>query len=600
MAMAAGRATSPGNHSGTILEARDLSMRFTPKGETPVTALAGLSVTARRGRVTAFVGPDGAGKTTLLRIAAGLMVPTGGCMTVLGLDVVDRADALRGRIGYMPQQFGLYEDLNVRENLDLYADLQSVPRDERPSRYERLLAMTGLTDFTARRAGRLSGGMKQKLGLACSLIKTPAVLILDEPTAGVDPISRRDLWTIVYRLVREDDIGVVLSTAYLDEAEACDHVVMLYQGRKLDEGPPTHFHERVRGRVALIKPGDGREPREVQAALAARPEVIDATIRAGRVRVVLRAPAGDSALSPDDVGGTVAPADPLFEDAFIDHLAAAGESHGAKRVAASGSPTAAAKAGTVVEVAGLTKRFGDFTAVRDIGFEVRRGEVFGLLGANGAGKTTTFRMLCGLLPASGGEIRVAGHDLRRAAARARARLGYMAQKFSLYLPLSVQHNLSFYGQAYGLTGRRLRERLEWALDEFDLRERRQQPAAGLPGGYRQRLAMAAAMLHEPDILFLDEPTSGADPLARREFWLRINGFARQGVTVIVTTHFMEEAEFCDRMLIMAAGTELAQGPPQAIRALARTPDNPEPSMEDAFIALAEDHAKPPKAEPGNG
>jgi ABC-2 type transport system ATP-binding protein len=237
--------------------------------------------------------------------------------------------------------------------------------------------------------------------------------------------------------------------------------------------------------------------------------------------------------------------------------------------------------------------------VKKLSFEVRRGEIFGLLGPNGAGKSTTFRMLCGLLAASAGEIYVAGQNMRRTRARARARLGYMAQQFSLYGQLSVQENLLFFGKAYGLDADRLRKRLDWAFDEFALDRWRDKAAVSLPGGFKQRLAMAAALLHEPDILFLDEPTSGVDPFARREFWLRINSFAEQGVTVVVTTHFMEEAEYCDRMLIMSQGDTLAMGNPSEIRDLVRSIDNPQPSIADAFIALAEGMVVPQQVQPGN-
>ena len=566
-----------------VLEARDLVLRYRRKGEAPVTALDGVGALARPGAVTGLVGPDGAGKTTLLRLAAGLLVADAGSLTVLGRDPRRALDAIRPRLGYMPQQFGLYEELTVRENLDLHADLQGVARSLRAERYDELLAMTGLGPFTARRAGRLSGGMKQKLGLACCLVRAPDLLLLDEPTVGVDPVSRRDLWAIVQRLVRDDGLAVVLATAYLDEAEGCDHVTLLHEGKKLAEGPPDAFHEPVRGRVSLLEPDEGVAPRRIQAELAARPDVVDATIRSGRVRVVWRSagaerarPAGTRALRP---------VDPVFEDAFVDRLAEAGARRSPPPAIDDAAPSSE-NGEIVVRVRGLTKRFGAFEAVSGIRFDVARGEIFGLLGPNGAGKSTTFRMLCGLVPASDGEIGVAGRDLRRARAAARARLGYMAQKFSLYQQLAVASNLRFYGRAYGLRGRRLRERVDWALDEFALRGMERAPAGALPGGFRQRLAMAVATLHEPEILFLDEPTSGADPLARREFWLRINGFARAGVTVIVTTHFMEEAEYCDRMLIMARGTELAKGDPATIRALAAGPENPKPSMEDAFIHLA--------------
>ena len=570
-------------------------MAFGRRRGEAVRALDAVSLAARRGKVTGLLGPDGAGKTTLLRLAAGLLVPTGGKLTVLGLDSVKDTGAIRRRIGYMPQKFGLYEDLTVQENLDLYADLQGVARRDRRERYQRLMNMTGLGSFTGRLAGRLSGGMKQKLGLACCLVKSPDLLLLDEPTVGVDPVSRRDLWKIVDDLVKRQGIAVVLSTAYLDEAERCDEVIVLHQGRKLDEGPPARFHERVRGRVFTMAPAEGVTPRDLQAALADRDDVIDATIRSGRVRAVFAAePGGGGPDLSDARCGEASPADPVFEDAFVDLLASQGVGHALPEAdpAPHGVNGNGRADGAAIRVHELCKRFGDFEAVRGITFEVKGGEVFGLLGPNGAGKSTTFRMLCGLLPASGGEIRVAGHDLRRAAAKARSRLGYMAQKFSLYAQLPVVHNLRFYGKAYGLRGGRLDERIDWALDEFDLRSRRDAPAGALPGGYRQRLAMAAAMLHEPDILFLDEPTSGADPLARREFWLRINGFARAGVTVIVTTHFMEDAEYCDRLLIMSRGAELAHGTPAEIRALARTDDRPEPTVEDAFIALAEKGVDP--------
>ncbi|BBO89211.1 ABC transporter ATP-binding protein [Desulfosarcina ovata subsp. ovata] len=598
-------ATATGNAGmeRSVMAARGLCMTFSPKGARPVNALDGLTLAAQPGRVTGIVGPDGAGKTTLMRIAAGMLMPTAGHMTVLGADVATGIDSVRDRIGYMPQQFGLYEDLTVQENLDFYADLQGVPPSERTGRYAHLMHMTGLEPFTDRQAGRLSGGMKQKLGLACCLVKSPGMLILDEPTVGVDPLSRRDLWDIVYTLVERDGIGVVLTTAYLDEAERCHHVALLHEGKLLDEGPPDWFYRRVRQRVYLVTPASGMKPRDALSSLAGRTDVIDATISCGRIRTVFRQPAsGLLPTLPDGVASGISPVRPVFEDAFVDRLVSEGA--GRKRdwpadglteaPPLTGDPT------VVVRVAGLTKRFGAFAAVQGIGFEVRRGEIFGLLGANGAGKTTTFRMLCGLLPASSGEITVAGRDLRHSPAEARTRLGYMAQKFSLYRQLSVESNLRFYGKAYGLGRKTLGRRIDWALDEFDLKTRRRLPAGSLPGGYRQRLAMAAAMLHEPDILFLDEPTSGADPLARREFWLRISGFARSGVTVIVTTHFMEEAEFCDHMIIMAHGRTLAKGTPTEIRSIARSEANPDPTIEDAFIALTDERGHPQPEAFGNG
>jgi ABC-2 type transport system ATP-binding protein len=554
-----------------------------------VRALAGVSLEARPGTVTGLVGPDGAGKTTLLRLAAGLLRPTGGSLRVLGLDPVAEVAELRERVGYMPQRFGLYEDLTVAENLALYADLQGLASAERPERIARLMKMTGLAPFLGRLAGKRSGGMTQKLGLACALLKAPDLLLLDEPTVGVDPVSRRELWRIVDELVAERGIGVVVATAYLDEAERCGAVVLLDGGEVLAAGPPAAFAQELRGRVFELAPAPGTPARRVQAAAAGVPGVLDAKVRSGRVRVVTAERAADA----PDLGGAIASStavEPNFEDAFMARLSGRRER---VRVRAQAARETRAGAGPVLEVRALSKRFGDFEAVRGITFDVAMGEIFGLLGPNGAGKTTTFRMLCGLASISGGEVRVAGCDLARSGKRARARIGYMAQRFSLYGSLSLVENLRFFGTAYGLSGRGLRARIDELLEEFGLGARREQTAGALPGGYKQRLAMAAALLHEPDILFLDEPTSGVDPIARREFWRRINALALAGTTVVVTTHFMEEAEYCDRMLIMARGAKLALGTPDEVRALARSDENPDPTIEDAFVALAAGRAEAP-------
>ncbi len=575
-----------GGPADIVLSARELCKIFSGKKIQAVQALREVSLTVRRGRVTGLVGADGAGKTTLIRIAAGLLVPTSGSMTVLGLDSVADTLEIQSRVGYMPQKFGLYQDLTVAENMDLYADLQGVPARERAGKYERLLQMTDLGRYTRRRAGALSGGMKQKLGLACALIKSPEILLLDEPTVGVDPVSRRELWKIVYQLVEQDDIGVLVSTAYLDEAERCDQVVVLHEGRILAQGTPDEFTRPLDGRVWLLDAPPKSSARRIYTRLAGEKQVIDVTIRSGQVRAVVAAE-DDAAGRLNRLAGeaVVNRARPNFEDAFMALIPRAEQHHPPRQEEI--EPSLLRDHEEVVRTSGLQKLFGTFEAVKKLSFSVRRGEIFGLLGPNGAGKSTTFRMLCGLLPASSGEISVAGHDLRRSRARARARLGYMAQQFSLYGQLTTSENLRFFGKAYGLAGRRLQERISWAFEEFALARWADTPAGSLPGGNKQRLAMAAALLHEPEILFLDEPTSGVDPFARREFWLRINTFAEQGTTVVVTTHFMEEAEYCDRMLIMSQGDTLAFGTPAQIRNLASSADNPHPSMDDAFIALAE-------------
>ena len=574
------------------LAARDMGKTFRAGGRV-TQALAGVSFAIRPGVITGLIGPDGAGKTTLMRLAAGLLAPDAGEIRVLGMDATRDSLAVQAALGYMPQRFGLYEDLTVQENLDLYADLQGVPRADRPARYAELMHMTGLAPFTRRLAGRLSGGMKQKLGLACTLVRAPRLLLLDEPTVGVDPVSRRELWAIVDRLVRGEGMSVLLSTAYLDEAERCRDVVLLHEGRVLDQGPPSAISARMAGRVWAVSV-PGRRHRDVQADLDGRPGVVDALVQGGHVRVVAgstqtpQAIAGMTGLGRADILALP----PRFEDGFIDLLRRQeGGAEDTRSAAASGVvslPTDGAgfkDDGPVIQVDGLRRRFGDFWAVDGIGFQVSRGEIFGLLGANGAGKSTTFRMLCGLLPASAGRLQVAGLDLRHAAAAARGRIGYMSQKFSLYGNLSAVQNLAFFASAYGLGFRQRQARMAWALREFELEKYADQLSGQLSLGYKQRLAMACALMHQPEILFLDEPTSGVDPLARREFWRRINALARAGVTVLVTTHFMEEAEYCDRLAIMAAGRILAMDEPAAIKAAARTAANPEPSLEDAFVAL---------------
>jgi ABC-2 type transport system ATP-binding protein len=555
-----------------------------------VLALDDVSVEAPPASLTALVGPDGAGKTTLIRLLVGLMPPETGELRILGIDVVAHPQEVQDRIGYMPQKFGLYEDLSVQENLDLYADLQGVSAADRAKRYPALMEMTALRAFRDRLAGRLSGGMKQKLGLACSLVRSPDLLVLDEPTVGVDPLSRRELWAIIHRLVDQEGLTVLMSTSYLDEAEQCGHVILLHSGRTLARGPPEEIMAAAADRTFVAKPPHGRTARGLQARLLDDPAVVDAVPEAGEVRFVCapqQRPQACGPLAGLDARATAA----RFEDGFMALLRDAVE-HPHAAAMMPPWPPAPGDGGVVVEVRDLVRRFGAFAAVDHISFEVRRGEVFGLLGPNGAGKTTTFRMLCGLLPASSGTLRMAGMDLRFSRASARQKIGYVAQKFSLYGQLSVAENLAFFASAYGLRGRRRRERLAWAMEQFELTAFAHLPAAQLPGGYKQRLAMATALLHEPDIVFLDEPTSGADPLARREFWRRITALAEQGVTVIITTHFMEEAEYCDRVVILDAGRLLVQGTPAEIR---RRAGPPNPTMEDAFIAIVEEARAPPPA-----
>jgi ABC-2 type transport system ATP-binding protein len=586
------------NTNGTapsVLSARDLHKRFTPKNLPEVQALDGVSLEAPRGMLTALVGPDGAGKTTLIRLAAGLLRADSGELTVLGIDAARHPQQIQDRISYMPQRFGLYEDLTVAENIDLYADLHGVTPEARAERYPRLMGMTNLERFRDRLAGKLSGGMKQKLGLACTLVRSPELLLLDEPTVGVDPLSRRELWEIVRQLVDTQGLTVLLSTAYLDEAERCGHVIVLHQGKVLAQGRPADITAIARGRVFVAELPEGQSARGVQSRLLDEADVIDAVPDGGRVRFVrggsdevisAGTESGEAVGAGVLSGARISAVAPRFEDGFMSLLRRVADQEHASAISLD-RPLATGAAEVVVHVHNLARKFGAFTAVDHISFDVHRGAIFGLLGPNGAGKTTTFRMLCGLLPATDGELRVAGADVRHARASARAHLGYVAQKFSLYGALTVVENLDFFASAYGLRGPRKSARIAWAIDQFELGPHAGEPSGQLPGGFKQRLAMAAALLHEPEILFLDEPTSGADPLARRAFWRRITALAEQGVTIIVTTHFMQEAEYCDRIAIMDAGRVLAEGRPGEIRHLADTREGEEPSMEDAFIAVVE-------------
>ena len=580
------------SNAATAVLLENVGKNFTTAGRT-VAALDSISARVERGSITGLIGPDGAGKTTLMRLVAGLLRLNRGRIAVLGLDVGTEPLEVQAVIGYMPQHFGLYEDLTVAENLDLYADLQGVVAAERPARYGELLHMTGLGPFTGRLAGRLSGGMKQKLGLACTLVRAPSLLLLDEATVGVDPVSRRELWAIVETLVQRHGTTVLLSTAYLDEAERCNAVLLLHEGRLIGEGEPEEFTGKMAGRsFSVTVHGIGK--RRLQERLATTPGVLDAVVQGEHVRVVSEAsaaPLTPAALGPGFENAKIAAVPPRFEDSFVALLKARGASPTAQASdLLESTPSSTLPAEDVIAVEHLTRRFGAFYAVNDISFTVHKCEVFGLLGANGAGKSTTFRMLCGLLPASAGTLRVAGFDLRQAAATARGRIGYMAQKFSLYGDLSVRENLRFFSSAYGLYGARQRVRIAWALEEFELGSFALATSKDLPLGYKQRLALACALMHEPDILFLDEPTSGVDPLARREFWRRISRLAERGVTILVTTHFMEEAEYCDRLVIMALGRILAEGTAESIKARCRSAKCPDPTMEDAFVALIEENA----------
>ncbi|MGH8397097.1 MAG: ATP-binding cassette domain-containing protein [Gammaproteobacteria bacterium] len=583
----------PYSTSDVLLDVANISKSFVSGGRT-IQALSDVSFTVRSAQVYGLIGPDAAGKTTLMRLIAGLLIPDSGRITVFDMDATRESLAVQANVGYMPQRFGLYQDLTVQENLDLYSDLQGIPVAARASRYHELLAMTGLAPFTRRRAGRLSGGMKQKLGLACTLVRPPRLLLLDEPTVGVDPVSRRELWSIVYRLVRDQGMSVLLTTTYFDEAERCNQVILINDGQVLGQGPPAKFAdfaEVLRGQAFSVR-ATHINKRLLQQRLIRIPGVMDAIIQGETIRVVMHrsvVPVISDLLISSKLA-SIEPVEPSFEEGFIARIHARLSAKSSVDIGSMTHTYVAHPKLPVIEVHALTRRFGAFYAVRNLSFSVQAGEVFGLLGANGAGKTTTFRMLCGLLPPSDGRLRVAGVDLRHASAKARAHIGYMPQKFSLYGELTVRQNLEFFASAYSLTGKSRSARVTWALNKFELSPYANDNAGRLSLGFKQRLALAAALMHGPQILFLDEPTSGVDPLARREFWQIIAALSEFGVTVLVTTHFMEEVENCDRLAIMAGGELLKLGTPEDIKAAAITPGHPQPSMEDAFIALSEAHA----------
>ena len=570
--------------SEVLVDIHNISKLFSPKLPP---ALKDINASIPKGEIVGLVGPDGAGKTTLIRLIAALLLPSEGTITVAGCDTVKEAEFIHYLTGYMPQKFGLYEDLTVMQNLVLYADLRGVVGEERKKTFAELLKFTGLAQFTGRLAGDLSGGMKQKLGLACALVKKPQLLLLDEPSVGVDPISRRELWRMVYELL-DSGISVVWSTAYLDEAERCHTVLLLNEGKLLFNGSPKEMTQRVEGRVFKLSNIKGSRRQLLFRALD-QENVIDGVVQGQDVRIVTRekkSPPIDLNQLGANADLEIMPAPPRFEDAFIDIL---GGGPGGVSELANLTPAVKNPVETPIVAEGLTKKFGNFTAADHITFTIQRGEIFGLLGPNGAGKSTTFKMLCGLLVPTEGRAFVNELNLQVAPSQARAQIGYMAQKFSLYGGLSVNQNLQFFSGIYNLSGSRQQEAVNQMIQIFYLNQYLNVSAEGLPLGFKQRLALACATMHHPEVLFLDEPTSGVDPITRREFWNHINGLVEKGVTVMVTTHFMDEAEYCDRIALIYRGKMINMGTPDELKGVAKSAQNLNPTLEDAFIKLIEEY-----------
>ena len=514
-----------------------------------------LDVSVDRGQRVGIVGADGAGKTTLLQMLAGILDPTVGECRVLGFDTRREAKQVAARIGYMSQGFTLYDRLSVKENLSFAARIRDVPDELYRERSERLLSMSGLGRFTDRPAAKLSGGMRKKLSLCTNLVHEPELLILDEPGLGVDPLSRRHLWTMLDRF-RSQGLTMVVATSYMDEAERCDRILLLEQGRVLADGSLEELLRPAAGRVFTVNAVDtGRGLRELSGILAQIDSVHSVQWLPDHLRLVMNADIAENQLAELLPEGThLAAAEPRLEDLFVlrtDRRA------GEQQFPELARQDRGKEEGLVAT--GLSVRFGHFKAVDRVSFEAPSGELLALLGPNGAGKTTLIRALCGLVAIDEGNARVAGVSSGGGSTALRRQIGYMSQRFSLYLELTPWENLRFFANAYGLAGGAARAAIDWAREVTGLTDIPDKLTGDLSSALRQRLALACSLLHRPRVLFLDEPTSGVDPVARYLFWRVIRELAASGMTVLVTTHYLEEAAYCDRLALMLDGRLLAHG-----------------------------------------
>jgi ABC-2 type transport system ATP-binding protein len=543
-------------------------------------AVDGADLTVAEGEIHGLIGPDGAGKSSLMKAIAGVLTFDAGEVRVFDTSLIseEAAETIKDRIGFMPQGLGLnlYPDLSVEENIDFFAHLRLLEEDELQQRKEQLLAMTRLGKFRTRAMRHLSGGMKQKLGLICTLIHKPRLLILDEPTTGVDPVSRRDFWDILAELLREQGGTALISTAYMDEASHFDRATLMYAGKVIAYGEPDDITAGVRGTVVSFQPRDQLETLHSLKRQFPLAEAVGSAVRVfvseepeAAVRLVSAAvSAVPSAGTPAD-GTAFTTSAPELEDAFVTLLARSSSPTGCWTPALDKTLSAdrASSADAAIEAVELTRRFGSFTAANKVSFTVPPGQIFGLLGANGAGKTTVIKMLTGILTPSEGRGHVAGADMRTASRSIKESIGYMSQSFSLYTELTVLENLRFYAGVYGLDRRQTRERLHWVLEMAGLADHGQERAESLPMGLRQRLALGCALVHQPRVLFLDEPTAGVDALGRRQLWEILFHLSRSlGVAILVTTHYMSEAERCDQLAIMYAGRIVANASPALMKA----------------------------------
>lgn len=527
-------------------------------------AVQAISFEVYPGEIFGLIGPDGAGKTTTFHILGGVMEASGGLVDILG----QSPRHARLHTGYLTQQFSLYLDLSLDENLRYTAGLRQVSAADFAARKQKYLSLMGLEAIGDRLAGQLSGGMKQKLALCCALVSQPQILLLDEPTTGVDPVSRREFWDVLATLA-DEGMTIVVATPYLDEAERCHRIALMYGGQIHEVGTLPQLRQNLGLQRLEVRTHAIAAVEASLLPLVGHSGIADVQTFGDRLDVLIRDPIQDAATVKTALAeqpiAAIELTETTLENVFVTRLRQQGSDPPFIPLPRSRE---ASQPQTTVAIGAtqLYKTFGTFQAVKGVNLAIHYGEIYGLLGANGAGKTTIIKMLCGLLPASQGEIILAGQRQNLRSQDLRKRIGYMSQKFTLYDDLSVVENLEFYCGVYDVPARLRRQKIDWVLNICGLVGQETMLTGRLPGGWKQRVAFGASVMHEPEILFLDEPTSGVDPLARRQFWRLINDLARQGTAILVTTHYLEEAEQCNRMGFMVAGDVVIQGSPSQIKA----------------------------------